>query len=124
MTAGTGCSSPKEGFPSCTLSTPSVLNINPTGFISEIQINPSVFYKQMDRGGCSRTEDRMENRVEYSAGLTHIQLRNWVKWLLQQHHLHSQGLYPNLCLCLHIMDSLLSSVCWLCPVPAGTSTEP
>lgn len=53
----------------------------------------------------------MEDRVEYSVRLTLIQLRNWVKWLLQHHHLHSQGLYPNLWPCLHIMDSFLSSVC-------------
>lgn len=54
----------------------------------------------------------MENaRVEYSAGLTLIQLRNWVKRPLQHHHLHSQGPYPDLCPCLHIMDSFPSSVC-------------
>lgn len=43
VTAGMGCSSPREGPPSCTLSTPTVLNINPRYILIEIQINPAVF---------------------------------------------------------------------------------
>lgn len=43
VTAGTGSSSPQEGSPICTLSSPSVFNINPTYNLIEIQIDPAVF---------------------------------------------------------------------------------
>lgn len=73
----------------------------------------------------------MENRVEYSAGLTLIQLRNWVVAIaassssltgsLSQSVSVSAhpGLLPELCVL-----SWPSSTCCLCPVPAGTSAGP